>query len=230
MAVAHGNTSAGITGTGTTATMNKPTGSTGDLCLGYISYKTNAGQQTITPSESGWTAVGHVYSAPLVHGLAVYWRLIAGGDPSTYTFGLSGGGTVDWLTDASVYTGGNSSSPISGTVQSNNSITAGTLLASPSYTPGENNCMILAVFGFSSNGDKRPASPDGSPAATERVDEVGNGNAHLYVEEFLQGTAAAVSLEVTYNSSTLDAARAFTFGIAPATATTVSPQSLYTAG
>ncbi len=226
MAVAHAATATPATGTGTTVTVDKPAGATGDFCYVAISYKTNAGQQTITPNESGWTLVDHVYSAPFIHGLAVYRRNIAGGDPAQYTFGLSGGGTVDWLAATGAYSGHNSSAPVSPAAANNNSIAAGTALASPSYTPGSAGSMVLAIFGFSSNGDKRPATPDSSPAATERVDAVGNGNVHLYVEEFLQGAAAAVTLDVTYTSSTLDNARALTFAVAPAAGSTFTKQNV----
>lgn len=69
-----------------TIPLAKPSGTaTGDLLVAVLGIN---GAVTVTPGESGWTRINTNDSGAPVTRLATYWRIVAGGDPATYSFGL----------------------------------------------------------------------------------------------------------------------------------------------
>jgi hypothetical protein len=106
-------TGAPATFSGTSVTLNRPTGvMAGDLMLAFITWTGDPG--TVTP-PSGWTlAVSKTASTPSI---AAYWAIAGANEPTTYAFGWStaasgGGGTA-------AYSGAKNSTPIAASAVGN---------------------------------------------------------------------------------------------------------------
>jgi len=73
---------------------------------------------------------------------------------------------------------------------------------SPSITPAVNGALVRAGFTTDTNADLRPITADTSPAATSDATGFdGTSQQHVYTERFVQATAAAIALDMTFNAS-----------------------------
>jgi hypothetical protein len=61
--------------------------------------------------------------------------------------------------------------------------------------------MIVALFGGDPGATPRTGTPDASPAASERLEAQNGTLGFVYGEDYLQPTAAPISLDVTLNGS-----------------------------
>lgn len=169
----------------------------------------DSGGTVTTPT--GWT-----YVDDIVNGGGLFrtylFRKVAAGEPANYsvsfTVATTGAGAIV------AYSGVNTTTPIDTYAESAPGATA--TPASPSITPSVNDCMIVALFGNSNNNGGDTGTPDSSPAATERVDYSDTGALFIrhYIEDFLQGAAAAISLDFTNTISRLWTA--YTVALKPA--------------
>ncbi len=210
MAVAFRAVSTATTGAGTSVTANVPAGVVnGDLLLLILGL----GLDTAAPTTpTGWTLERSRDDATNGQGFRVYKR-IAASEPSSYTVTL--GVSSDWAATIVAYSGTTAiGSAVHAAADALNGNT--TAQASPSVTPTVNDCMIVAIFSADSTANHTPVTPDASPAATERLEYgTGTGDLNLYVEEFLQGTAAAVSLDATFTTAPAAGMIAATLALRP---------------
>jgi hypothetical protein len=179
----------------TTLTVTKASGIVdGDFML--MSFIT-ASAVTVSSVPSGWTLVGSVTDAPRDQKLFLYWKTAAS-EPSTW----------DWVTSSSAdklavniaYSSVNTTTPLN--TQSGAVGTSSTTQTTPSVTPSVDGCTIVAIYGCDINESKYPATPDASPVATERIEGQNSGGwTHVYVQDYDQATAAAITLDATFSNA-----------------------------
>jgi hypothetical protein len=187
-------------GTGAVAspTIDLPTGLAADdvliLCAATDTTHT-AGAAT------GWT---HILSQAdgTDSTLSVWWRLATGSEGATEVVAMFAAGE-SCAYGCVAYRGVDTSAPINQQASADNGASGS--ISGPSVTPAVDNCMIIQIHG----GDHTAgfsATPDASPVANERVDQINAGTgAYIYLQDYLQGTAAAIALDSTKSSSMDDA-------------------------
>jgi len=196
-----------VTYNGTSFTITKPAGTAENDVMLMVCYQDAL---VASPTLSGWISeLGPVDQSTNARGNVL--RKVAGaGEPGSYTFACGDSqGTAYILT----YRGGDAAAPIN---QKAGGVTADTSTPpSPSITPTVNGCMIVAAIGTDQTTTRLPISPDTSPVANERVEVESAVFVSAYGQDYLQGTAAAISLDAT----TTGVAEwiAFTVAIAPST-------------
>lgn len=168
---------------------------------------------TISTVGNGFTQLGTSQAAGTDSTTTAIWK-IASSDAGTWTFTNLFTGAHDGAIACKAYSGNAIASPISASQQGD--ISGGSQThESPSITPGQDDCMIIALYG-ADPAASQSGTDDASPDATERVDFVDavGTNGFVYGQDFLQTTAAAVSLTMT--SAQVEAATAaFTLAIKP---------------
>ena len=195
-----------------------PTGlADGDVILIMFGVNDNDIGTGGSPNLNGFTDLGIVQNGTQGAGHAL--RKIASGEGASWTFtdlwalGSAGAyGCVVYHDDAA---GDASVDQVA-----SNAPASSTTPVSASITPSVDNCMIVGMFG----GDH----PTGVTAttlggATERVDtSPNNGEGHVYIEELLQTTAAAVTMSATFSSAVLTSI--FNISVKPVAAAGANPK------
>lgn len=224
MAVAFKNaTGANNSGT-TTWTVTKPAWvADGDM---LILFAGSDSVHTITTAPSGFTQIQSTIGTGTDDSSLTIWWKQASSESATWdiVFGASESGATGLLG----YTGHLASTApesVAGTRPASS-----TLIAAPSITPSVNDCMVVAIYGADPAGAPT-GTADASPAATERLDFANSALQHLYAQDFLQTTAAAVVLEATMTAA--DTYCTISLAIKPAVAAAATllwqpaPPSLY---
>jgi hypothetical protein len=180
---------------GTTITVTKPSGVVdGDfMILALVSQTSTAAAAT----PSGWTLQSISNDTPRDQRMTVFTKLAASEGASwVVTYDAS----VDALAVVVAYSSPDPTTPLN---TKNVSVGASsTTQTTPSITPSVDNCKIVAIHGIDINETKYPATPDASPAATERLEAINSGNfQQLYVQDYDQATAASVSLDATFSNA-----------------------------
>jgi hypothetical protein len=182
-------------GSGTTITVNKPSGVVDNdfLILAIVSSPSTVAAQT----PSGWTLQSIVSDAPRDQRLTVFTKTAAS-ESSTWVVTYDSSVTTFGVIVA--YSGADTTTPLNTKASAVGS--SSTTQTTPSITPSVDNCKIVAIHGIDINESKYPATPDSSPAATERLEGQDTGSwQHGYVQDYDQGTAAAISLDATFSST-----------------------------
>ncbi|MBA2641349.1 MAG: hypothetical protein H0U82_00295 [Actinobacteria bacterium] len=176
--------------------MTKPTGVVNDDVMAMIFTIDDSAGVVTTPS--GWTYVDDISNGSGLFRTYIF-RKVAASEPAdysvSYTVATTGAGSI------LAYSGVSTTTPID--VYAESTPAASAAPASPSITPTGNDCMIVALFGNSNADGGDTGTPDTSPAATERLDYSQTGALFIrhYGEDFLQGTAAAATLDLTNSLS-----------------------------
>jgi hypothetical protein len=97
---------------------------------------------------------------------------------------------------------------------------AASTISTPSITPSVDGCKVVAIYGVDTSTSPYPATPDSSPAATERIEAFfSTPNQSIYVQDYDQTTAAALALDATFTAGPSQIA--YALAIAPSTAPAV---------
>jgi hypothetical protein len=214
MAVAYVTGFGQVQAAGSTWTITNSGGfADGDLLL--LALATDSAH-TISSGLSGWTQVGTTQTDAGVDSSLSVFRKIAASEGASWsvTFGTGETGASYLI----AYSGADPTTPINDDAQGSQS--AVTAIASPSITPSVPNCMIVHIVGADPIGSNT-ATPDTSPVATERADFSSTSVGWIYIQEYLQGAAATISLDATAAAS--DNYNSFILAIAPLSPTIVAP-------
>jgi hypothetical protein len=180
---------------GASGSVTKPSGTAENDAL--LTIAMTDGANSITP-PSGWVLEeGPIDSGTNYRGWL--YSLVAGAsEPASYGWA---GTDAEWAFITSAYSG---CDPAAAVNQTSGVLTADDNPVAPNaIVPSVDNCMIVALFGIRADG-LFPATPDSSPAATERSEHTwadGTPDLLLYQEDFLQATAASVQLQATFAST-----------------------------
>lgn len=151
-----------------------------------------------TNVSNGFTLI-HEIQDSAGDGVITSMYKIASGEGATWTFTNLFGGSTAGIAGAVAYTGVDQTTPLSGTA-TEVAPAAGTSHTCTAMTPGHDNTMVIGIFGCD------PAAGQTGTAGgsfTERADFVRSGDGHIFIEEFLQGTAASIAASFTsLNSDT----------------------------
>lgn len=180
----------------------------GDTLLMHV--VTNS-DHAISAGPAGFTQVGTTQTDAGVDSSASLFVKVADGEPGSWavTFLASELGVVTVVAFAGV----NPAHLIAGT--SDWFAQAASVSASqsgPSVTPDEDYSTIVQFVSTDPNG-AYTGDPDSSPVATELVDHIFNADAYVFVQSYLQATAAAIALDATISSS--DGFARFQVALAP---------------
>lgn len=206
MAVAFDNVTNTTVASSATWTVTKPAHvDDTDLVVVVMSQDNPA---TVSTAPSGWTLIGS--QAGGADGQIHVYGKIASSEPASWqwTFSVAKSGACS----VGTYTGAHPTSWLDVT-PGLNTVTSATA-ESASITPTGDNRMIVAVYGCDPPAAGISGTPDTSPAATERVDFAETAmTGYVYWQDYLQATAAAVSLTGTFTAS--DSFGIAIFAIAP---------------
>lgn len=98
------------------------------------------------------------------------------------------------------YSGADTGTPLDVAVVQGSDLSTTTPTAGP-ITSSANGAIIIAVFGADADAGQS-GTPDASPAANERVDENGGSSVgYVYMQDYLQITAEAVSLDGNFSAT-----------------------------
>jgi hypothetical protein len=148
------------------------------------------------PTPSGWTQAGSTQDVGTDSSTGVFYK-IASSEGTSWTFtGFWPAATSCRWTSLS-YPGVDTTTPLDVAVTQNSSGFT-TTPATTSITPSNNNSMIVAMMCCDS-GSNPTGTPDTSPACTERVDIASRPT--IYVQDYLQSTAAAVVIDGNFSSA-----------------------------
>ena len=192
MAVAFKNATAANVASGTNWVITKPGWvADGDMLIMALGSDS---VHAVTAVPSGWTIIQvTIGTGADDSSMTLYWKQ-ASGEPATWTWTM--GASESGASALVGYTGHLASTApesVAGTRPGSS-----TSQAAPAITPSENNCMVVAFYGTDP-----AAAPTGTadtaptPDAQERVDHANSALQHLYVQDYLQTTAANLSLIAT---------------------------------
>ena len=189
---------------GTTAspTVNKPTGTLENDVMLFAITTDNTHTIGASPTLNGFTQIGTKQDASTDSSTSLFYKIAGAAEAASWTFTNLFTAADNCAAVVVSYSGVDTAAPINQSSQKGN--TATTAHTTTAITPSVNDCMIVAVYGADPPTGAPPTqsgTPDASPAATERHDNHVSGYGFLYVEEFLQGTAASVSLDMTSSAS-----------------------------
>jgi hypothetical protein len=161
-----------------------------------LMWVATSGVHTIANTPTGWTSLGTVDGGTDVTASA--FRRVASSEPASYTFNDPGNllnatdnGTISIL----AYSGVDNGSPIN---QSDLIGRTGvSTVTSASVTPSVDRCMIVYLLGQDPPGGGSTLTPDASPVATERVQVYNGAASGVFAQDYLQTSAAAISLDAT---------------------------------
>lgn len=171
------------------------------------------GSATLNTTPAGWNIIGAEQAAATDSQLRVWWKIASSEGASwSWVYAASETGTAATL----AFTGHHATTPIGSTI--NVDYLHGQegfddLVPAGPITPPVDNCMIVAIYGSDPTAGQA-MTDDASPDGVERVDDINGTNAWIGAQTFLQGTAAAVTLEATMVNS--DAYAWSIFAIRPA--------------
>lgn len=152
------------------------------------------GSGTVNTVPTGWALIGTAQAASTDSELRVYWKVAASEGASwSWVWAATETGTAEVVT----YTGAHATTPIDSSAQGSAS---GTTIAAGALTAGVNDCMYMAVYG-SDPVAGQSMTDDASPDGTERIDDINGTDSWIGMQDFLQGTAAAVTLEAVMTNS-----------------------------
>ena len=163
--------------TGTSAQVNKPTGTAEDdfmIALLVSTIGSDTDGSTMFSAPSGWTSEhNYTQTAPSGQHVYIYWKVAGASEPSSYTWTWTS--SCGWVAQISTFRGVDTTSPIhvEGTVNQETSASP----MSPSVTTTVDNSMIWLYD--MSDGSAVPAG-GGAPSGTTWVDQTevatpGNG-------------------------------------------------------
>jgi hypothetical protein len=127
----------------------------------------------------------------------LYYR-IASSEPADYTAALTG--TAAGAAAMLAYTGTDPVSPVQATSPAGTEQTSQTPTTA-SIVPAGDNYMLVAFYGCDAGASRVPISPQASPLATERVEVEQAAFVTVYVQEYLQTSAASQALSMTAAAS-----------------------------
>lgn len=184
-------------------TVSKPSGVVdNDVMIASVSYYSNSAQNnsvpTVTP-PAGWTLLRRTTNTGNGFiGLIIYYK-VASSEGSSYTWGVSGGGS-SLLIGISAYSGVDTSSPID--VENGQSVTAvGSSYSTPSITTTVTNARIVTNFTIGEGPDVW-STPSGETQRffTSHIPPVDNGAAAALNDEN-QAVAGATGTKTATNVS-----------------------------
>lgn len=202
--------------------VDKPTGTVdGDVVLAWFLTDTVMG---VIAVPSGWTQVGTQQADPNNDGEMIVLRHVAASDGASYTFTNLFGANEDGVCGAISYSGVDNTTPINAVTQ-NGFGNQASPVPGVSVDPTVEDAMIVCLAGADASA-AFSATPDLSPAATERLDAQGTNSAWIYAQEFLNtGTHAAVALDI--NTSGTENVIVFSVALTPTGATPEATSSHY---
>lgn len=202
MAVQFRASSAGSAAFSTTRspTLTKPAGVTdGDLI--YVAFVSGTDHTRTTPA--GWTAVGNVQTSTDNDGCISIIKRVASGEPASWTFTSYFAANESGIVGCVAYfgDGGGTLQDAAAPVGRSYVYDPSSTFTTGSITPDSDGCRVVAFYGVDPWQSPWVGTPDSSPACTERLDAnsgtgSGTDDGWVYVQDFLQSTAAAVSLDV----------------------------------
>jgi hypothetical protein len=183
-----------VTG-GTSLVVTKPSAvADGDYMVVAICIPST---RSVSAVPSGWTVAPNLpfESGPTTTTLYVYTK-VAASEGSSWTWTLDS--ATDALAVAIAYSGQNTATPLNVSAVPITAPTSSTI-TTPSITPTVDGCTIVGIYTVDTSGSVFPATPDSSPAATERIEAFfATPNQNMYVQDYNQTTAAAVTLDATF--------------------------------
>jgi len=154
--------------TGTSAQINKPTGTAQDdfmIALLVSTIASDTDGSTMSSAPSGWTnEYDYIQSATSGQHVYIYWKVAGASEPSSYTWTWTS--SCGWVAQITTFRGVDTTSPIhvEGTVNQESSSSP----MSPSITTTVDNCMIW-LYDMCDDDDV-PAS-GGAPSGTTWIDQ-----------------------------------------------------------
>ena len=147
------------------------------------------------PTPSGWIQAGSTQDVGTDSSTGVFYKIASSeSSPWTFTDFWPGATSCRWTSLA--YSVVDTTTPLDVAITQNASGFTSTP-ATTSITPANNNSMIVAIMACDS-GSNPTGTPDTSPACTERVDIASRPT--IYVQDFLQSTAAAVVIDGNFSA------------------------------
>lgn len=174
-----GNTTGGSTNS---IVLNVPAGvQIGDLLLAFV-YNNDYSRGPVTSPGYGWQVLNNNLR-PTCNWMgwycdargAILWKIVAAGDPSSYTFTLANG-TARKAGNIRAYRDTNTSDPFAGSLQSSSSNEGDILRPAPSQTVSSDGSMLVCGWG-SNDQDLGTHNPTISPA----LNNIRNSNANSAV-------------------------------------------------
>jgi hypothetical protein len=184
-----------VTGSAT-LTVTKPSGVVnGDYMIVAILVSSDARTVSTIPSGWAWDALGS--HAPTAQKMLVYGKT-ASGEGASWNW-VFDSAVTDALAVCIAYSSV-AATPFN--IDSGANIQASsTTQPTDTITPTVDGCTVVGIYGTDTSESKYPATPDSSPAATERIEASNGAFQHLYLQDFTQTTAAAVVLEATFSNT-----------------------------
>jgi hypothetical protein len=179
-----------------TLTVTKPSGVVdGDYMIVAIVVSPETHTVTTIPSGWSWDALGS--DAGTAQKLLVYGKTAA-----------SEGASWNWVFNSSppnalavcIAYSGVAATPFDIDTGANLQASS-TTQPTDSITPTVDGCTVVGIYALDTSETKYPATPDSSPAATERIEGSNASDQHIYIQDFTQATAAAVVLQATFSNS-----------------------------
>jgi hypothetical protein len=154
--------------------------------------------RSVSAVPSGWTLAPNsaVASAAIESEVATYTKT-ASSEGSSWTWTLDS--STDALAVAIAYSGQHAITPLNVSLATATG-TSSTSQFTPSITPSVDGCKIVAIYALDTSVTKFPATDDASPDATERIEAFfSTPSQNIYVQDYDQTTAAAISLDATFS-------------------------------
>lgn len=165
---------------------------------------------------TGWTQLGTTQDNGVDNSVSLFRRKAAS-EPASYTLNAPGNFFVavnSGKCGIVAYSGVDTTTPVDATAGVVQAATASaTNHNGIAITPSANNEMVVHFSGEDPAAGQS-GTADTSPAATERLDGINGTVGYLFVQDFLQGTAAAVTL--SYVTTQNDTGSEFEIALAPA--------------
>lgn len=195
MAIEFRSATSGGDDSSTTAspTVDAPAGlQDNDLIVISLTTDTTVG---INSAPAGWTMLAEAANTSGNDSSITAMCKIASSEGASWTFTNLWDDAEYYAYGCVAYSGVDTTTPLDvsavvDTPASTDNPTAGAI------TPSNNDCMILGLFGADVNADSVGAAGS-SPACTERVDHAQGVRGWVYIEEYLQETAAEVTLDMS---------------------------------
>lgn len=158
------------------------------------------GSGTINSTPSGWNLIGAAQASATDAELRVWWKVASSEGASwSWVYAAVETGTAAVVT----FTGAHATTPIgtsNGTDYTQGQLASGTAVAAGPITPPVNNCAVIAFYGSDPTAGQA-MTDDASPDGLEIIDDINGTNAWIGAQYFLQGTAAAITLDATMVNS-----------------------------
>lgn len=202
------------TGNATSISANLPSYSSGDL--GVLVCYIDTSTATFS-AISGWSATDGGTAAE--GGVTIFTRSCDGSEGSTVTVAASSGGATNIQVIALKITGHNTTTPLN--ISAFASASGGANWNSPSITTTADGCLLFFAGGCR---EVSNASDTSIPSGTTLVDQLATAGSWLGLAYKTQTSAGSTGAQQWTN--TANAKRAFSFAIAPASATGLSITSV----